>query len=201
MNVETAQAGAPLTRVLDAAESLFYARGVQSVGMDEVRAASGVSLKRLYQLFPSKGDLVEAYLRRRDARWLDRLARYVDACESPQDRVLAVFDWLHLWFGEPDFRGCAFVNAFGELGATSAAVAEAVRDHKAAFRRYLADLVSAAGLPAALAGQLTLLAEGAMTSSAISGSTEPAGQARDAARVLIEAARSGASGSTGPEGR
>jgi AcrR family transcriptional regulator len=186
MNVETAQAGAPLTRVLDAAESLFYARGVQSVGMDEVRAASGVSLKRLYQLFPSKGDLVEAYLRRRDARWLDRLA---------------VCDWLHLWFGEPDFRGCAFVNAFGELGATSAAVAEAVRDHKAAFRRYLADLVSAAGLPAALAGQLTLLAEGAMTSSAISGSTEPAGQARDAARVLIEAARSGASGSTGPEGR
>jgi AcrR family transcriptional regulator len=55
-------------RALDAAEELFYGRGVQSVGMDDVRGASGVSLKRLYQLFPSKEQLVEAYLERRDAR-------------------------------------------------------------------------------------------------------------------------------------
>ena len=56
------------TRVLDAAETLLYGRGLQTVGMDEIRGESGVSLKRLYQLFPSKERLVEAYLRRRDAR-------------------------------------------------------------------------------------------------------------------------------------
>ncbi|MDI5907056.1 TetR family transcriptional regulator, partial [Streptomyces sp. 12257] len=38
-------------RALDAAEELFYGRGIQSVGMDDIRGASGVSLKRLYQLF------------------------------------------------------------------------------------------------------------------------------------------------------
>lgn len=197
------------TRALEAAETLFYARGVQSVGMDEVRAVSGLSLKRLYQLFPSKADLVEAYLRARDTRWRESLARYVAAESDPRQRPLAVFDWLYLWFSEPDFRGCAFINAFGELGATSTSVTRAVSDHKEAFRAYLADLVSAATAAAAapvapdavtgvapgpapdpvgtllLAEQLALLAEGAMTTAAISGSAEPARHARAAARVLL----------------
>ncbi|QKV91141.1 TetR/AcrR family transcriptional regulator [Streptomyces sp. NA02950] len=175
------------TRVLDAAEGLFYGRGVQTVGMDEIRTASQVSLKRLYQLFPSKGELVEAYLERRDIRWRAALARHVEGEEDPEARLLAVFDRLHGWFAEPDFRGCGFINSFGELGATTPAVAEAARAHKEAFRAYLGGLVADAGRPAALAGQLALLAEGAMTTAAISGSAEPARQARDAARVLLEA--------------
>lgn len=64
-------------RILDAAETLFYDRGIQSVGMDELRTTAGVSLKRLYGCFPAKHDLVEAYLRRRDARWRTALAGYV----------------------------------------------------------------------------------------------------------------------------
>ncbi|MEU8827931.1 TetR/AcrR family transcriptional regulator [Streptomyces sp. NPDC048636] len=175
------------TRVLDAAEELFYGRGVQSVGMDEIRNASQVSLKRLYQLFPSKGELVEAYLKRRDLRWREALARHAEAEGDPGARILAVFDWLYGWFAEPDFRGCGFINSFGELGATTPAVADAARAHKEAFRAYLGGLVAGAGRPAALAGQLALLAEGAITTAAISGSAEPARQAEDAARVLLEA--------------
>ncbi|MBL1098832.1 TetR/AcrR family transcriptional regulator [Streptomyces coffeae] len=175
------------TRVLDVAEGLFYGRGVQSVGMDEIRTASQVSLKRLYQLFPSKGELVEAYLERRDIRWREALARHVEAEGDPEARILAVFDWLHGWFTEPDFRGCGFINSFGELGVTTPAVADAARAHKEAFRVYLGRLVADAGRPAALAGQLALLAEGAMTTAAICGSAESARQAQDAARVLLEA--------------
>ena len=175
-------------QALDAAEKLFYGRGIQSVGMDDVRGTSGVSLKRLYQLFPAKEQLVEAYLERRDERWRGRLAAYVEAHEDPRRRILAVFDWLELWFGEDDFRGCAWINAYGELGATSARVLTQVGAHKRAFRDYLGSLVSAAELPAVLAGQLYLLAEGAMVTAGIARSTEPAGQARAAAEVLLEAA-------------
>ncbi|TJZ91136.1 TetR/AcrR family transcriptional regulator [Actinacidiphila oryziradicis] len=183
MDLETARA-----RVLDAAGELFYGRGVQAVGMDEIRSASGVSLKRLYQLFPSKGDLVEAYLRRRDARWRAALAGYVDA-RPAEVRVLAVFDWLYQWFGEDDFRGCGFINCFGELGATSAAVADVTLAHKEAFQEYLTGLVAASGGSPELAAHLALLAEGAMTTAAIAGSPEPARQARAAAVLLIEASR------------
>ncbi|MCD7438072.1 TetR/AcrR family transcriptional regulator [Streptomyces lincolnensis] len=174
-------------RALDAAEELFYGRGIQAVGMDDVRGASGVSLKRLYQLFPAKEQLVEAYLERRDGRWRGRLAAYVEREQDPGARVLAVFDWLERWFGEEGFRGCAWINSYGELGATSERVAAQVRAHKRAFADYLTSLVTAAGHPAALAGPLFLLAEGAMVTAGITGSTRPAAQAREAARSLLAA--------------
>jgi AcrR family transcriptional regulator len=183
MDRDTAQASA-----LDAAEQLFYRRGIHAVGMDDIRTASGVSLKRLYQLFPAKEELVTAFLRRRDIRWRGRLAAHVDTVTGGDERILAVFDWLRLWFGEPDYRGCAWINAFGELGATSPAVLAEVRDHKRAFRLYLDGLVGAAGLPATLADHLLLLAEGAMVTAAITGSAAPAVQAADAARVLLRGA-------------
>ncbi|GAA0337133.1 TetR/AcrR family transcriptional regulator [Streptomyces blastmyceticus] len=174
-------------RVLDAAEALFYEHGVQAVGMDRIRAASGVSLKRLYQGFPSKDTLVEACLRRRDRRWRDALADHVELRPADRDRPLAVFDWLYEWFTEPDFRGCAFINAFGELGTGSPAVADAVRDHKAEVHGYLLGLVRTAGVrdPERLAGQLAVLVDGAITTAAITGEPDAACRARDAAAVLL----------------
>ncbi|MCU1679277.1 MAG: TetR family transcriptional regulator [Amycolatopsis sp.] len=171
--------------VLDAAEELFYQRGVHAVGMDAVRTRSGVSLKLLYQLFSSKEYLVEAYLRRRDVRWRGRLARHVEAEPDPALRLLAVFDWLGEWFSEPDFHGCAFINSFGEVGATSPGVAAVVREHKDAFGEYLRELAAAAGYPAWLADQLTLLAEGAMVTAGISGSPDSALKAKEAAAMLL----------------
>jgi hypothetical protein len=104
-------------------------------------------------------------------------------------RLLAVFEWLGRWFAEPDFRGCAWINSYGELGATSPRVVTQVRAHKGAFKAYLGGLSSAAGLPGAVTDQLFLLAEGAMVTAGITHGTEPAEQARGAARVLIEAQR------------
>lgn len=183
MDHETAR-----VRLLDAAESLFYGRGVHAVGMDDVRSASGISLKRLYQLYPAKEQLVVAYLERRDARWRGRLAAHVAREPDPVRRLLAVFDWLGLWFGEPDFRGCAWINSYGELGTTSAAVAAQVRHHKSAFLGDLRDLVAVAGRPASLADELLLLAEGAMVTAGIFGTAEPAARARAAAERLVGAA-------------
>lgn len=172
-------------QALDAAETLFYGRGIQSVGMDDIRGASGVSLKRLYQLFPAKEQLVVAYLERRDVRWRQRLADHVDGHQDPGRRVLAVFDWLGEWFREPDFRGCAWINSYGELGATSERVADRVRAHKRAFKDYLTGLANDAGLPASLADQLYLLAEGAMVTAAIEQNAEPAARAGQAAHILV----------------
>ncbi|TJZ50355.1 TetR/AcrR family transcriptional regulator [Streptomyces piniterrae] len=178
------------SRVLDAAERLFYDRGIQAVGMDELRTAAGVSLKRLYQCFPSKNELVEAYLQRRDARWRSELAEYVaEHAGAPEDRPLALFDWLHTWFAAPGFRGCAFINSFGELGPTSDGVACVARDHKLALHAYVTELVQGlkVGDPAGLAGQLVLLVDGAITTAALTGDPEAARNARTAAATLLAA--------------
>ncbi|WP_410674698.1 TetR/AcrR family transcriptional regulator [Amycolatopsis sp. cmx-4-68] len=165
-------------RLLEAAEELFYAHGVQAVGMDAVRARSGVSLKRLYQTFPAKNDLVEAYLRRRDERWRRSLREFVHA---RGDDPLAVFDWLRNWFSEPGFRGCAFINSFGEFGEPAPGVAAAIREHKEQVRAYLRGLVSGQNR----ADQLLSLVEGATVLAAITGDPGEASTAREAAKALL----------------
>lgn len=170
--------------LLDAAETLFYEHGVQAVGMDQVRAASDLPLKRIYRLFPTKEDLVVAMLRRRDRRWRASLATHVEQVSDPPERVLAVFDWLADWFAEPGFRGCAWINAHGELGSSSPAVLAEVRSHKRAFREQVDEWVRAAGVPAAADG-VFLLAEGAIVTAGISGDPAPARQARSAVAALL----------------
>ncbi|WP_328443809.1 TetR/AcrR family transcriptional regulator [Amycolatopsis sp. NBC_00438] len=167
-------------RLLEAAEELFYAHGVQAVGMDAIRARSGVSLKRLYQRFPAKNDLVEAYLLRRDERWRRSLREFVHV---RGDDPLAVFDWLHDWFREPGFRGCAFVNSFGEFGEPAPGIAAAIRKHKDELRAYLRGLVPDHGV----ADQLFSLVEGATVLAAITGDPGEASTARAAAKVLLAA--------------
>ena len=179
-------------RVLVTAEKLYYAKGIGAVGMDDVRTGSGVSMRRLYQLYPSKEHLVAAYLEARDVRWRRRLADHVDATgdSRPRERLLAVFDWLGLWFAEPGFRGCAFINAFGELGDAAPRVLAVVRRHKDLFRDYLIELAAdhCGGDGVRLGEQLLLLAEGAMTAAAIGTDPDAAVHARAAAAVLVDAA-------------
>lgn len=175
-------------RVVEAADRLFYAKGVQAVGMDAVRAEAGVSLKRMYALFPSKDDLIVAVLRRRRAQWDAGIAASAADAGTARDRILAIFDFLDAWFREPDFHGCAFINVFGELSGNAPGVTRVVREQKAAFADYVARLVRDAGAPDALAPQIAILAEGAQTTAAIGGDPAAAAQARAAAATLIDAA-------------
>ncbi|GAB3105850.1 TetR/AcrR family transcriptional regulator [Streptomyces calidiresistens] len=174
--------------VLRAADRLFYDRGVQAVGMDELRAASGLPLKRIYRLFPSKEAIVEEVLRHRHELWEAGISNAVATTPDPRERLLAVYDFLARWFDDEGFRGCFFINSFGELSGTAPRVTEFVRAHKAGFQKTVARLVAEAGGPPELAPQLAILAEGAQTTAAIAGTSEAAGQARAAAETLIDAA-------------
>ncbi|GAA1978972.1 TetR/AcrR family transcriptional regulator [Isoptericola halotolerans] len=178
----------PRERVVEAADELFYARGVQAVGMDAVREAAGVPLKRIYAMFGSKEDLLVTVLQQRRETWDAGLAAAGDRATTPREQILAIFDFLDDWFHEPTFRGCAFINTFGEVGPASAPAADVVREQKQAFRDHVARLVAEAGAPARLAPQIAILAEGAQTTAAISGDTSTARHARAAAETLLDAA-------------
>jgi AcrR family transcriptional regulator len=169
--------------LLDVSESLIYARGVQAVGMDQIREASGLSLKRIYALFATKEELVVETLRRRDLRWRAGLVNFVEQFDEPTRRVLAIFDWLHDWFTEPGFRGCAWINIHGELGPISQAVRDEVRSHKKAFHDQIAAWTDATGTSAA--ESIYLLAEGAIVTAGINGDPDVATRAQNAARLLL----------------
>jgi AcrR family transcriptional regulator len=175
-------------KILSAADELYYRKGYAAVGMDELRTAAGVSLRRLYGEFPSKSDIVKGVLAGRHELWERGLSAHVDAAGPVvRDQLTAVFAYLQNWFCADDFRGCAFINAFGELGGTDPEVAEIVREHKKSFQRYMARLVTERGGTELLAAQLALLAEGAQSTAAISGDPAAADQALAAAEVLIDA--------------
>ena len=175
-------------RIVEAADRLFYRHGIQSVGMDAVRTESGVPLKRLYAAFPSKDALVLEVLRTRRQTWDAGIAAAASTATTAEGRLLAVYDFLDGWFRTDDFRGCGFINAFGELGAVSPAVAGIAQQQKDDFQAYVSSLVEELGAPPLLAAQLALLAEGAQTTAAISGRPDAAAHARAAAETLIGAA-------------
>ena len=79
------------------ADRLFYAKGVRAVGMDELRTASGISLKRLYKLFPSQDAIVEPFLLARHRTWTEGVAAAVAQQKAPRERLLAVYDFLVGW--------------------------------------------------------------------------------------------------------
>jgi AcrR family transcriptional regulator len=177
-------------RIVEAAERLFYAHGIQAVGMDAVRTEAGVPLKRLYAAFSSKDALMVAVMRYQQGIWDAGIAGAAATATTPQEKLLAIFDFLDDWFRADDFRGCGFINAFGEMGASSPEVADVAREQKTAFQLYVQGLVTQLGAPPALAAQLALLAEGAQTTAAISGAPDAAIHARTAAGILIDAALS-----------
>jgi AcrR family transcriptional regulator len=183
MAAPTAGTTEPDTRahIVDVADELFYARGIQAVGMDQIRTSAGVSLKKLYAAFPGKDQLITAVLAGRHDIWEHGIEQAVDAAPTPRDKLLAMYDFLETWFGDDTL-----------LGATSPEVASIARRHKASFQRYVDGLTAAVvadpDRAEELAAQLALLAEGAQTTAAIAGDTTPARHARLAAATLIDAA-------------
>jgi AcrR family transcriptional regulator len=179
----------PRDRLLQAASELFYAEGIQSVGIDRVIERAGVAKASLYSTFGSKEELVCAYLSARHQQTLARLRSAVAASEDPIERLLAVFDAQGRLFQTPDFHGCAFTAAAAEApsGGRIDATAESYRhDIHALF----SELAAAAGAPdpALLAGQLQLVYDGAGLAAKMDQNPDIAIPARAAASALIAAA-------------
>ena len=179
----------PRERLLAAASELFYAEGVQSVGIDRVIARARVAKASLYTTFGSKEALVCAYLEAQHERTLAGLRSAVAGCMDPIERVLAVFDAQARQFGTPEFHGCAFTAAAAEAlpGGRIELVAESYRRD---IRALFTELSAAAGAPEPerLATQLQLLYDGAGLGAKMDRDPDIAGPARAAAAALIAAA-------------
>lgn len=175
-------------QMIATADALYNSRGIQLVGMDDLRQATGLSLRAMYKMFPSKTALVLEVLDNRHRLWTDGLAARVQLESDPQHKLLAVYDYLAGWFADDTFRGCGFINAFAELGAVEPDIAARVRTHKESFQLYVAHLAQEAHARPDLAPQLAILAEGAQTTAAIAGTTDAAIHARQAAETLIAVA-------------
>jgi AcrR family transcriptional regulator len=176
-------------RLLAAANELFYAEGVHTVGIDRVIEHAGVAKATLYSAFGSKDELIRAYLARRHEGWQERIVKKLATYETPRDRLLGVFDWLGEAFAQPPFRGCAFMNACAEDRPDGPArqPADAYRQSVRSLFRELAEQAGAVD-PDHLAGQLALLYDGATVAAAMDRNPGAGGTAREMAAGLLDGA-------------
>jgi AcrR family transcriptional regulator len=175
-------------RILESAYNLFSHRGVRAVGVDEVIERAGVAKATLYRHFPSKDDLVVAFLQLREQRWtlgwVEKEARRRGS--TPEGRLLAIFDAFDEWFQREDFEACSFVNVLLEMGSDHPS-GEASMRHLKNIRGVVARLAEEAGLrdPESFARSWHILMKGSIVSAA-EGDLQAAQRAKPMARALIE---------------
>jgi AcrR family transcriptional regulator len=178
--------------LLETAWALFCQNGYRAIGIDTVLAKAGVAKMTLYNHFASKEDLIAAAMAKKGAEILAMVDGVIAAAgKNPERRLLAVFDWLAVWFESKDFTGCAFIKAVGEYTAAGDKPRQAAAAYKQALQDRLQALAAEAGLksPALLARQLMFLIDGATLHADMKANAAFAAEARAAAKSLIEAAK------------
>ena len=175
--------------LVETALALFMRDGFHATGIDRILGHAGVAKMTLYNHFKSKDELILAALRLRDERFLAWFTAAVEGrAENPRGRLLALFGAIDEWINEPDFTGCAFINAAAEYGRPDDPIHVAAAAHKRLVRDYVRGIAAAAGARDAdvLADALHLLMEGAIVSAHVGGRKGAAKLARRVATLLIE---------------
>jgi AcrR family transcriptional regulator len=179
-------------RILDTACTLFYQRGVRAVGVDLVVEKAGVAKTSLYRHFGTKDDLIAAFLVREDAdfwaTW-DRVAgQHSDDAAAELDAHL---EWIGERVGRPNYRGCPQINVAAEFPDIDHPARKVAAAHKLEMRQRLKAIAERLGLDRAdeLAGQLSLLINGAFVSSQIFQPGEATHLLHRMSQTLIEASR------------
>ncbi|GAA0536215.1 TetR/AcrR family transcriptional regulator [Paractinoplanes ferrugineus] len=177
-------------RLLTAADELFYAEGVHTVGIDRIIERAGVAKASLYSCFGSKEELVRAYLENRHQIRRQRILAGLERFESPRDRLLGVFDVLGALTATPGFRGCPFYNASAESVAEGGAVEQVSNANRAWTRGLFTELARDAGVPdpPALADQLMILYDGASVGARMDKQPGAATLSRQMAEHMLNAA-------------
>ena len=184
------ESSAARQQILETASQLFYQKGIQNVGINEVIATSGVAKRTLYRHFPSKDTLILEVMQHRARQWLSWFEDAVTSKGSTaKEQLLATFDVLQGWYANPDFRGCPFINAVLEIADASHPAHQVSVQLREAIRLYIMQLASEADVrdPASFSQQYLLLIGGASLMATIEGNSIGAQYVKNVLSTLIDA--------------
>lgn len=166
-------------RILLTAHELFYLQGIRATGVDRVIAEAGVTKVTFYRHFPSKSDLIRAFLEYRHERWL---AWFNESVERHGGNIHALVPVLAEWFQSKEFRGCAFINTVGELASDLPEVVDITRRHKESVATAIANLLPALDDRDEMASALAMAIDGAIVRAQYD--SEPASALRALDKII-----------------
>lgn len=175
-------------RLLEAVAALSYQRGV-SVGVDALCKAAGVSKRSLYQLFPTKDELLAASVERRAAQ-PSALIPPPEAALSARERIMYVFEHAEEIAAAPEYRGCPYLAVQVELKDSEHPASRVAARVKAELQQYFEELArqGGAGDPQLVARQLILVFDGASARAGIGADTLDGRLASTMVATLLDAA-------------
>jgi len=151
-------------RLLRIASEIFYAEGIHDVGVDHILERAAVTRSTFYRHFPSKEDLVLAYLQAVDDASRAAVSEAAPAADSPANLLRTIARGLGAQICRPGFRGCAFINAAAEYPDPDSPVRRAILTHRDWLRSTVEDVFRQAGHadPETAARYFMMLRDGAM---------------------------------------
>jgi AcrR family transcriptional regulator len=174
-------------RIVEAATELFYAQGLRAVSAEKIIAQVGITKVTFYRHFPTKDDLIVAYLERR-AQWeRDAISQVRQTADDVPDALRIIAEAIGAETCSPGFRGCPFINAAAEYADPDHPVRRAVDTHRRWFRQTVQDLLDEISVPNStqVADQLVMLRDGAMVSGYLGNPTTVADALRNAVSAVI----------------
>jgi AcrR family transcriptional regulator len=181
----------PREKLFQTAARLFYQHGYRATGVDTIAAESGIGKMTLYRHYPSKDDLIVAYLRDSDQVFWDQFEQITRDAPTARGKLLAFFEALQSYALSPDCYGCPFINASTEYPEAEYAGHQVALGHKQSVLARFRQLAEEAGArdAAGLANALFLLMDGAYVAARMFGASahSPATSLAETARQLIQA--------------
>jgi AcrR family transcriptional regulator len=166
----------PKERILHTAQHLFYRNGVRATGIDRVIAEAKVTKVTFYRSFPSKDDLIEAFLENRHQLWMEwfrnavaKSSQALTTREKRQAPLAPVFSAAKELFESSTFRGCAFANTVAEFGASVPSILKIASRHKKEVCEVIAALLPAHKASHEIAWAATLALDGAIVNAQTGG--------------------------------
>lgn len=157
--------------LIDISLQLFYEKGINSVGINEILTVSGIAKKTLYNHFDSKEDLVLAALKQRNHNFMTWLEMNLKEANTDIELVNILFNALSAWFSNTvielgNFRGCFFINTSAEFSDPKSKVSQYCRDHKQQVRELISQYLATSNTE--LLDTICVLKEGAITMAYVS---------------------------------
>lgn len=177
--------------ILDTATSLFDAHGIRAVGMQQIIDSYGCGKNLLYREFPSKDDLVVAYLERCKADWESAVDKATEPLAGdPGGQLVAIIRTAAERSACPAARGCPLRSTYAEFPDPAHPAHQVAAEHFAAMRAQLQELAEQTGTanPTTLANRIMLILDGAYTNGATLGPNSAASDAVAFAEEVVAAA-------------
>jgi AcrR family transcriptional regulator len=175
-------------RILRSAAALFAGGRIRVTGVDALIERADVAKATFYRHFPSKDDVVAAWLRSPEARWLDMVVAELER-SSPLGRLVGFWSAMGDWAEDQRFQGCPFLNTLGEIRDEEHPAYPEVSSYILEVEAYLSRNALEAGIEdaASMGRELRILAMGTWLAIVFEASTAPAVIARTMAVELLAA--------------